>query len=247
MMRPNNDDIFQTVSNNLMLTIKEVNREIEQRSLLKHHFYKAWTEGKLTTHHLKGYSKEYFQLVQSIPQLVQNIYNNKATYDIEQEYYHSNYLGSIRQIQQEENDHISMWINFALELGVDKNELLEYRGTDDVNKAISNLNKLSCSSLLNATSMMYSLEKEIPKISTTKLEGLEKFYGINNLNAINYFKIHQKVDVEHTRVWHDILTDNKINNPRGDQVRKEIIDSAISSLQSQNLILDSVCEKYIYN
>lgn len=247
MMRPGNDDIRRTISNDLILTIKQVNHEIEQRSLLKHPFYKTWTEGNLTTSHLKGYSKEYFQLVKSIPNFVQNIYDKKAIDDIEQEYFHSNYLGSIKQIQQEENDHISMWINFALELGVDKNELLEYKGTDDVNRAISNLNKLSCSSLFNAASMMYSLEKEIPKISTTKLEGLEKFYGITNLNAKNYFKIHQKVDIEHTRVWHDILTDNKINNPRPEQVRKEIMDSAISSLQSQNLILDSVCEKYIYN
>ena len=78
MMIPNNYDISKRISNNLMLTVKEVNREIEQRSLLKHPFYKAWTEGRLTTSHLKGYSKEYFQLVKSIPQFVKNIYNNKA-------------------------------------------------------------------------------------------------------------------------------------------------------------------------
>ena len=247
MMIPNNYDISKRISNNLMLTVKEVNREIEQRSLLKHPFYKAWTEGRLTTSHLKGYSKEYFQLVKSIPQFVQNIYNNKAIDDTRQEYYYSNYLDSIKQIQQEENDHVSMWINFAVELGVDRKELLEYRGTDDVNQAIRNLNKLSCSSIIHGASMMYSLEKEIPKISTTKLEGLEKYYGINNLNAINYFKIHQKVDIEHTKVWHDILTDHNINNTRIEEARNEIIKSGILSLESQNLILDSVCENYIYN
>lgn len=247
MMIPNNYDISKRISNNLMLTVKEVNREIEQRSLLKHPFYKAWTEGRLTTSHLKGYSKEYFQLVKSIPQFVQNIYNNKAIDDTRQEYYYSNYLDSIKQIQQEEYDHVSMWINFAVELGVDKKELLEYKGTDDVNQAIRNLNKLSSSSIIHGASMMYSLEKEIPKISTTKLEGLEKYYGINNLNAINYFKIHQKVDIEHTKVWHDILTDQNINNTRIEETRNEIINSGILSLESQNLILDSVCENYIYN
>lgn len=227
--------------------MKDINREIEQRSLLKHPFYRAWVEGKLTIDHLKGYSKEYFQLVKSIPKFVQNIYDNRPLNNIKEDYYNSKYLNNIKQIQKEENDHVSEWINFALELGVGKRELIEYEGTQDVNMAITNLKKLSDSSIVKAASMMYSLEKEIPKISTSKLDGLENFYGINNLRAINYFKIHQKVDIEHTKVWQDILTDFNINLISDEQGRKEVITSAIMSLQSQNLILDSVYEKYVCN
>lgn len=227
--------------------MKDINQEIEQRSLLKHPFYKAWVEGKLTINHLKGYSKEYFQLVKSIPQFVQNIYDNRSLDNIKGEYYNSKYLANIKQIQKEENQHVSEWINFALGLGVSKKELIEYEGTQRVNTAISNLKKLSCSRIVEAASMMYSLEKEIPKISTTKLDGLENYYGMNNCKAINYFKIHQSVDIEHTKVWQDILTDFNINFIKDEQMRKEIVNSAILSLQSQNLILDSVYEKYVCN
>jgi pyrroloquinoline-quinone synthase len=39
-----------------------IDAEIEKRSLLKHPFYRKWSEGKLTKENLAGYSMEYFQL-----------------------------------------------------------------------------------------------------------------------------------------------------------------------------------------
>ena len=53
--------------------IERIDAEIEQQSLLKHPFYQAWSEGKLTAEQLAGYSMEYFQLVKQVPILVENI------------------------------------------------------------------------------------------------------------------------------------------------------------------------------
>jgi pyrroloquinoline-quinone synthase len=38
--------------------VGRIDSEIEKRSLLKHPFYKMWSEGRLTVDHLQGYSKE---------------------------------------------------------------------------------------------------------------------------------------------------------------------------------------------
>ncbi len=62
-------------TDNLRLLIKTIDNEISQRSLLNHQFYTLWREGKLTVNHLQGYSKEYFQLVKTVPEFVYNIYN----------------------------------------------------------------------------------------------------------------------------------------------------------------------------
>ena len=40
--------------------VERIDMEIENRSLLKHQFYRMWSEGKLTVDHLQGYSREYF-------------------------------------------------------------------------------------------------------------------------------------------------------------------------------------------
>ena len=47
--------------------IQEIDSIIEERSLLKHPFYQAWSDGKLTRESLAGYSKEYYQLVKAVP------------------------------------------------------------------------------------------------------------------------------------------------------------------------------------
>ena len=60
-------------SSKLGLLIKILDDEISKRSLLNHTFYTLWKEGKLTLNYLRSYSKEYFQLVKAVPQLVDNL------------------------------------------------------------------------------------------------------------------------------------------------------------------------------
>jgi pyrroloquinoline-quinone synthase len=150
-------------NDNLRLLIKTIDNEISKKSLLNHQFYTLWREGKLSLNHLRGYSKEYFQLVKTVPEFVQNIYNNVTNHDSA-----PYYLKAIKKTQIEESDHVEPWTKFALSLGIDKRELLEYDGKDEVNMAIENLKKLSRSSLLEGASTMYSFEKELPQISKTK-------------------------------------------------------------------------------
>ena len=54
----------------MTMLIKNIDDMIEERSLLKHPFYLMWSDGKLSRESLAGYSKEYFQLVQAIPQFM---------------------------------------------------------------------------------------------------------------------------------------------------------------------------------
>ncbi|MGE5822130.1 MAG: TenA family transcriptional regulator [Nitrososphaerota archaeon] len=239
--------------NNSMFDIEEIDYEIEHRSLLKHPFYTMWTEGKLTVDHLRGYSKEYFQLVKAVPKFVENIYYNASTQlsfddvnlDQETNDYRTKYLANIKQVQIEESEHTEPWINFALSLGFTRNEIIEYDGTKKVNQAINMLEKLSSISVLSGAAVMYSFEKEIPKISSIKIDGLEKFYGINSDVAVNYFKIHQTVDIKHAKLWETILTDSNIRALNDGLENDDIINTAMQSLQLQNLILDSVYEKYV--
>ncbi|MGI0079282.1 MAG: pyrroloquinoline quinone biosynthesis protein PqqC, partial [Nitrososphaerales archaeon] len=39
--------------------VERINREVEERSLLKHPFYEMWSRGQLSLDDLSGYSKEY--------------------------------------------------------------------------------------------------------------------------------------------------------------------------------------------
>ena len=84
---------------------------------------------------------------------------------------------------------------------------------------------------------MYAFEKEIPKISEIKLQGLKEFYGLDSRNATEYFKQHMEADIRHAESWRKIIE-------RSSENEEQIIHTATESISAQNLLLDSCLEEY---
>ena len=207
--------------------ILKIDALIEKKSLLKHPFYEKWSEGNLSIPELAGYSKEYYQIVKEVPNYVKSIMPF-APLEMQD---------SLKQNSQEEEDHILPWADFAKSLGVSETELMKFQAEGKTKKAIIDLENLM-QSLAGGAAAMYAFEKEIPKISETKIEGLKKFYGINDPVSLNYFVLHQEADIRHAAVWEKIL----LNFP--EKSSEKILEAAEKSLDAQNLLLDSCFEKY---
>jgi pyrroloquinoline-quinone synthase len=212
--------------------IDQIDLEIERYSLLKHDFYRLWQEGKLTSDHLAGYSKEYFQLVKAVPLLVENaLRTNKV----------KKYEKSIQTILQDEREHIEPWIKFSSSLQVDKTELMDCVGEDLTKQSVDNMIKLSESSFEEAVAVLYAFEKQLPKISETKLDGLANFYGITDGDSSEYFNIHKDIDIYHSKIWENIIKESS------DDQKEKILNAVILSLKAQNSLLDSVKTRYVDN
>jgi pyrroloquinoline-quinone synthase len=212
------------------LLIERIDYEIEKRSLLKHVFYQMWSEGKLTINHLQGYSKEYFQLVKVVPKFVENIFNAIADPSLKR---------AVGQNLKEESEHIEPWIMFSTAMGVQRNDLTSYKGENETNMAVSTLSQLTERSLEEAVAAMYAYEKELPKISRSKIDGLKKFYGVQSNEATKYLEIHEEVDLRHSEVWKNIL------KTIPEEKQERALNAAVSSLEAQNKLLDSVHKKYV--
>ena len=209
-----------------MNLVKRIDEMIEERSLLKHPFYEMWSDGKLTVESLAGYSKEYFQLVKAVPSFMTPIIE-KAPESV---------IGELIDNQHEEADHIRPWIKFANELDISEEELINYEGLEKTKKAVSNLSDLM-NTYEGGSCAMYAFEKEIPKISQTKLDGMAKFYGMSNDDATEYFKLHTEADIRHAAAWQNILETASTNT-------NDLIQIADKSISAQNLLLDSCYEAY---
>ena len=212
------------------LLIERIDYEIEKHSLLKHVFYQMWSEGKLTINHLQGYSKEYFQLVKVVPKFVENIFNVIADPSLKR---------AVGQNLKEESEHIEPWIMFSTAMGVQRNDLTSYKGENETNTAVSSLSQLTERSLEEAVAAMYAYEKELPKISRSKIDGLKKFYGVQSNEATKYLEIHEEVDLRHSEVWKNIL------KTIPEEKQERALNAAISSLEAQNKLLDSVHKNYV--
>ena len=212
------------------LLIERIDYEIEKHSLLKHVFYQMWSEGKLTINHLQGYSKEYFQLVKVVPKFVENIFNVIEDPSLKR---------AVGQNLKEESEHIEPWIMFSTAMGVQRNDLASYKGENETNMAVSTLSQLTERSLEEAVAAMYAYEKELPKISKSKIDGLKRFYGLQSNEATKYLEIHEEVDLRHSEVWKNIL------KTIPEEKQECALNAAISSLEAQNKLLDSVHKNYV--
>jgi pyrroloquinoline-quinone synthase len=208
--------------------VQRIDSEIQKHSLLKHPFYKMWSEGKLTIDHLQGYSKEYFQLVKAVPKFVESIADKTGNSD-----------DIVTKNASEEAEHVELWVRFATALGLSRSDIINYVGSEKTNAAIAKLMALANFTFEGAVAAMYAYEMELPKISRTKIDGLKKFYDIDSEDATKYFEIHEEVDVRHAQVWREIL--QKIPADK----QEAAFNAAIESLKAQNMLLDSVHEKYV--
>ncbi len=209
--------------------IQNIDRIIEERSLLKHPFYQTWSDGKLTREALAGYSKEYYQLVKAVPIFMTQLMDHVP----------ASMHNELDFNQKEEFSHINLWERFAGGLGISYEELKNHGGLYTTNHAISELHSLM-SSFLSGSAAMYALEKEIPKISEIKLQGLAEFYGLTSEDITEYFKEHMEADIRHTASW------QKIIEQASEQyyLTNVMIDAAERSIICQNTLLDSCYEEY---
>lgn len=219
----------------MSLLVSSLDNDIQNKSLLKHKFYQMWSAGSLSMDDLRGYSKEYFHLVRTVPVLVNNVLQ-QVTPELERNYAPR---ATMEHNLEEEKDHIAPWVSFADSIGVMPNELYESQCSNKTLDAVAEMLRLTSISFAAGISTLYTYEKQLPEISTKKIEGLVNFYGVQNNRALNYFRIHEKVDIEHARLWGSLID----LMPTGE--RSTILDAASVSLKCQNMILDGVCDKYL--
>jgi pyrroloquinoline-quinone synthase len=121
-------------------------------------------------------------------------------------------------------------------MGISESELQDYQGLEKTNKAVYDLDSLM-NSYDNGACAMYAFEKEIPKVSQTKLEGLKEFYGIDTKDATEYFEEHMTADIRHAASWEKVINDTKLDDSL-------MLSIAQKSVDAQNLLLDSCYEAY---
>jgi pyrroloquinoline-quinone synthase len=210
--------------------LEQLDLEIEKKSLLKHPFYLMWTRGQLTQDHLRGYTKEYFHLVKAVPEFIMNIYDHTDSLVLQHE---------LAQNIKEESDHIEPWIRFAGSLGVSRKSLVKHTPAPKTIEAVSCLDSLTRKSLEEAASTMYGYEKELPKISSSKIRGMREYYGMDSFDSTRYFEIHEEADIRHARLWMKILKDISMSKAN------LVFEAEVKSLEAQNYLLDSIYERYI--
>jgi pyrroloquinoline-quinone synthase len=176
-----------------MINFDELNQALNEVHLLKHPFYRAWTEGKLSIKDLQDYSCHYYAQVNAFPRYV------SATHSQCEDLADRQVL--LQNLIEEEfgpNNHPALWLKFAKGLGVSETTVKNSPVLPEANALISHFLSTCQSSYAEGLGALYAYERQVPEVATSKIEGLEAHYGITDSETIKFFKVHQHSDVEHT-------------------------------------------------
>lgn len=212
----------------------EVDRMIEERSLLKHPFYQAWQRGELTLDALRHYAAQYYHHVLAFPQYVSAAHANCPDQKDRQEV-----LENLIEEERGEENHPELWLRFsdALQMpraSVERAELLpQSRALVDTFKdATKN------GSFAQAATALYCYESQVPEVARTKIAGLKEFYGISDQRGLQFFDVHIEADEWHAEVGRKFV--NRYGNEPSE--REGVLATARRCLDALWSFLDGVYE-----
>lgn len=174
---------------------------LEQQSMLKHPFYQAWSSGNLTKDMLKEYACQYYHFVKDFPRMVSAAHSNTPDIAVRQEL-----LMNLVDEEQGMDNHPALWMRFANALGATTEEVEATSPLPTTTELVDTMMGLCRNDTFQAgMASLYAYEAQIPEVSRVKIEGLKRFYGIEDADAIRFFSVHKEADIYHSRSERDMI------------------------------------------
>ena len=223
--------------NNSQLFLKQLDAVIEQNNMLNHPFYQTWSMGKLSREALREYAKQYYHFVQTFPTFLSATHANTPDLSVRQEL-----LENLIEEERGGGNHPGLWLKFAEALGVSETETANNTLLPETQEAIAALRSLTrYGSYLEGVAALYAYESQIPQVAKVKIDGLKKFYGIDNPDGLSFFTVHQEADVYHSECERNILRQHATTNEQ----QQACIESARKSSQAMLRLLDGAYRTYV--
>ena len=150
-------------------------------NVLEHPFYQRWSAGELSREELAEYSGQYRHATAAIARLSAVVAESAPEAE----------RAELRRHAAEEEAHIALWDGFVDAVGGDIGAAPTAETTECVEAWTAEDDRLS------QLVRLYAIESGQPQISKTKREGLAAHYGIGDGPGNEYFRLHEKADVDH--------------------------------------------------
>jgi pyrroloquinoline-quinone synthase len=215
----------------------DLREAVMEYSMLKHPFYVAWTEGKLSKDVLAEYAKQYYAHVRAFPTYVSGVHSHCEDVSIRQQL-----LENLIEEERGEDNHPELWLRFAEGLGVSREDVRAAELLPSTKDSVGSLQLLTRSEdYREGLAALLAYESQIPEVAQTKREGLKNFYAIADERAVAFFRVHESIDVLHQQIEMQILKE-QCEAP-ADQARA--IASARDGAKALWNFLDGVSAAYL--
>ena len=198
-------------------TWERIERSRERWDVLRHPFYRRWSDGELSAEDLARYSGQYRHAVEAIATM------STAAADALPE------RPELRRHAAEELGHLRLWDGFVEACGGDAADAPTTETRECVRAWTVDDGALA------TLARLYAIESGQPQISRTKLEGLLERYGFADGAGTAYFRVHETRDVEHAAEVRELIEQVADGTPSD-----ELVAAAESAFRANWRLLDGV-------
>ena len=176
--------------------IDEVRAIIASRNLLDHPFYQSWQRGELMPEHLRAYARQYYHHVLAFPQYVSGAHAICPDQRDRQEL-----LENLIEEERGEENHPELWLRFAEGVGATRDEVEHAMPLPETSALVELFREATMRrSFPEACAALYVYESQVPEVAKTKIDGLKRFYGIDDERTLQFFEVHIGADEIHSEV-----------------------------------------------
>jgi pyrroloquinoline-quinone synthase len=224
---------------------KQIEQIISEKSLLKHPFYQAWTDGKLTREQLKNYSLQYFHNVLAFPTFLSGVHFNTPAFDgdvaVRQEI-----LSNLMEEEHGEKNHPRLWRNFAEALGASEAELKNSGMLSQTKNLVDTFRRVCISSpFYVGLAALYVYESQVPEVAKVKIDGLKKFYQMTQEADYEFFTVHSELDIYHSQTEMALIEKFSDSPEKQAEVLKAVKECAGSLWQFLDGVYENYCSELI--
>jgi pyrroloquinoline-quinone synthase len=221
----------------------QVHGIIQDRHLLGHPFYVAWSKGQLSRDQLRQYAGQYLHHVLAEPTYLSAVHSNTPHFSGDGTSDLSARQAILENLVDEElgpDNHPELWMRFCAALGLTKRDLAGAKAMPATERLVQTFTDLCRNRPYYAgLAALHAFESQVPAIARVKIDGLRRFYGITNPSDFEFFAVHEDADVAHSATEWRIIERAAVTSAK----RGEVCDATTAACDSLWVFLDGVYEK----
>ena len=198
-------------------TWERIERSRERWDVLRHPFYRRWSEGALSAEELARYSGQYRHAVEAIATISEDAAEALPE------------RPELRRHAAEERGHVRLWDGFVETAGGSAEDAPTPETAECVRAWTAD------DGLALKLARLYAIESGQPPISRTKREGLLDRYGYDDGAGTAYFTLHETRDVEHAAEVRELIEEVAV-----DTDPDQLVAAAESAFRANWRLLDGV-------
>lgn len=204
--------------------LDSIDQQIAAKHLLTHPFYLAWTRGELSKEALRDYAGQYYQHVAAFPTYLSAVHAR-----CEDQPTRRQILVNLIDEEAGTPNHPELWLQFAETLGASPAEVRNTEKQPETAALIETFRSV-CGNGETAEGLaaLYAYESQIPSVSESKIDGLQKHYGMTDSKGYEYFSVHVEADREHAAAEREML-EQHVNDENAGSVQASV-DRVLTAL-----------------